>query len=482
MGGDFLAILPLIVVAGWASLLLLADLFVPVGRKGITGFLASLGLLAALGLTIAQFGAQRQAFDGMLLVDGYAAFLDVLFLFAGLCAITLAHDDLRRMGLERGEYYALLLFVISGMMMMAHAGDLIMLFIGLETLSIPLYVMAGLARPKPESEESALKYFLLGAFASSFEVYGIALVFGATSTTRLAGIVAAAQAGSADALLLVLGAVLILVSLSFKVAVVPFHMWTPDVYQGAPTPVTAFMSVGAKAGGFAGLLRVFLLAFPTLAASWAPAVLWVAVLTMIWGNVAAIVQSNIKRLLAYSSIAHAGYILMALPAAADPRVGITAVSAALFYLFAYAITNLGAWGVVVALESADGKGLQVDDYAGLGTRHPWLAAAMALFMLSLTGVPPSVGFVAKFYLFSAVLDAGLIGLALVGVLTSLISAAFYLRVVVVMYMRSGEPAVRREGWLHATVGLMAGATLALGLLPTPLYELAARAGLMTLTR
>jgi len=480
MGADFLAILPLIVVAGWASLLLLADLFVPAGRKGLTGLLAALGLVTALALTIVRFGEERVAFGGMLYADGFASFLDVLFLFAGVFAITLAHDYLKRTGLERGEYYSLLLFVISGMMMMAHSGDLIMLFIGLETLSIPLYVMAGLARPKAESEEAALKYFLLGAFASSFEVYGIALVFGATTTTRLAGIVGAAQAGTADALLLALGAVLILVSLSFKVAVVPFHMWTPDVYQGAPTPVTAFMSVGAKAGGFAGLLRVFLLAFPALAASWAPAVLWVAVLTMVWGNVAALVQPNIKRLLAYSSIAHAGYILMALPAAADARVGPAAIGAALFYLFAYAITNLGAWGVVVALESSDGKGLQVDDYAGLGARHPWLALGMVLFMLSLTGVPPSVGFVAKFYLFSAVLDAGLIGLALVGVLTSLISAAYYLRVVVVMYMRSGEPPVRREGWLFATVGLMAAATLALGLLPTPLYDLAARAGLITL--
>ncbi|MBM3123064.1 MAG: NADH-quinone oxidoreductase subunit N [Chloroflexi bacterium] len=480
MAADFLAILPLIVVAGWASLLLLADLFVPAGRKGLTGLLAALGLVAALGLTILRFGEERLAFGGMLYADGFASFLDVLFLFAGIFATTLAHDYLKRTGLERGEYYALLLFVISGMMMMAHSGDLIMLFIGLETLSIPLYVMAGLARPKAESEEAALKYFLLGAFASSFEVYGIALIFGATTTTRLAGIVGAAQAGTADGLLLVLGAVLILISLSFKVAVVPFHMWTPDVYQGAPTPVSAFMSVGAKAGGFAGLLRVFLLAFPALAASWAPAVLWVAVLTMIWGNVAALVQPNIKRLLAYSSIAHAGYILMALPAAADPRLGPAAVGAALFYLFAYAITNLGAWGVVVALESSDGKGLHVDDYAGLGVRHPWLALAMVLFMLSLTGVPPSVGFVAKFYLFSAVIDAGLIGLALVGVLTSLISAAYYLRVVVVMYMRSGEPPVRREGWLYATVGLMAAATLALGLLPTPLYELAARAGLITL--
>jgi NADH-quinone oxidoreductase subunit N len=480
MGADFLAILPLIVVAGWASLLLLADLFVPAGRKGLTGLLAALGLVLALGLTILRFGEERLAFGGMLYADGFASFLDVLFLFAGIFAITLAHDYLKRTGLERGEYYALLLFVISGMMIMAHSGDLIMLFIGLETLSIPLYVMAGLARPKPESEEAALKYFLLGAFASSFEVYGIALVFGATTTTRLAGIVGAAQAGTADGLLLALGTVLILVSLSFKVAVVPFHMWTPDVYQGAPTPVSAFMSVGAKAGGFAGLLRVFLLAFPALAASWAPAVLWVAVLTMVWGNVAALVQPNIKRLLAYSSIAHAGYILMALPAAADPRFGSAAVGAALFYLFAYTLTNLGAWGVVVALESADGKGLQVDDYAGLGARHPWLALGMVLFMLSLTGVPPSVGFVAKFYLFSAVIDARLIGLALVGVLTSLISAAYYLRVVVVMYMRSGEPQVRREGWLYATVGLMAAGTLALGLLPTPLYDLAARAGLVTL--
>lgn len=479
MSGDLLAILPLILVPGWASLLLLADLFVPVGRKGVTGLLAGLGLLSALGVTIAQFGAQRPVFDGMLIVDGYASFLDVLFLFAGLFAIMLAHDYLRRMGLERGEYYSLLLFVISGMMMMAHAGDLIMIFIGLETLSIPLYVMAGLARPKPESEEAALKYFLLGAFASSFQVYGIALVFGATSTTRLAGIVSAVQAGTPGAGLLI-GAVMILGSLSFKVAAVPFHMWTPDVYQGAPTPVTAFMSVGAKAGGFAGLLRVFLLAFPALAASWAPAVLWVAILTMVWGNVAAIAQSNIKRLLAYSSVAHAGYILMALPAAADPRVGALAVSAALFYLFAYAISNLGAWGVVVALEGPDGKGLQVDDYAGLGRRHPWLAAAMVLFMLSLTGVPPSIGFVAKFYLFSAVLDAGLIGLALVGVLTSLISAAYYLRVIVVMYMRGGEPQVRREGWLHATVGLMAAGTLVLGLLPTPLFDLASRAGLLNL--
>jgi NADH-quinone oxidoreductase subunit N len=480
MGADFLAILPLIVVAGWASLLVLADLFVPAGRKGLTGLLAGLGLVTALGLTIVRFGEERVAFGGMLYADGFASFLDVLFLFAGVFAITLAHDYLKRTGLERGEYYALLLFVISGMMMMAHSGDLIMLFIGLETLSIPLYVMAGLARPKAESEEAALKYFLLGAFASSFGVYGIALVFGATTTTRLAGIVGAAQAGTADGLLLALGAVLILVSLCFKVAVVPFHMWTPDVYQGAPTPVTAFMSVGAKAGGFAGLLRVFLLAFPALAASWAPAVLWVAVLTMVWGNVAALVQPNIKRLLAYSSIAHAGYILMALPAAADPRVRSAAVGAALFYLFAYAITNLGAWGVVVARESSDGKGLQVDDYAGLGARHPWLALGMVLFMLSLTGVPPSVGFVAKFYLFSAVIDAGLIGLALVGVLTSLISAAYYLRVVVVMYMRPGEPQVRREGWLYATVGLMAAATLALGLLPTPLYDLATRAGLITL--
>jgi NADH:ubiquinone oxidoreductase subunit 5 (subunit L)/multisubunit Na+/H+ antiporter MnhA subunit len=290
-----------------------------------------------------------------------------------------------------------------------------------------------------------MKYFLLGAFASGFLVYGIALVFGATGSTDMGEVVASLHAGAADPGLMLAGAALILVGLGFKVAVVPFHMWTPDVYQGAPSAVVAFMSVGAKAGGFAALLRVFVAAFPELASSWGTVAMWISALTMTWGNVAAIAQSNIKRMLAYSSIAHAGYILMVLPAAAQSRVAPAGISAALFYLLAYLVSNLGAWAVVIAVEKAEGGGLAIEDYAGLARRRPGLALAMALFMLSLTGLPPTVGFIGKFFVFRAALDAGLIWLALVGALTSLVSAYYYLRVVVMMFMRPGEPETAQAG-------------------------------------
>lgn len=278
------------------------------------------------------------------------------------------------------------------------------------------------------------------------------------------------------------GMSLVLVGLGFKIAAVPFHMWTPDVYHGAPSAVVAFMSVGAKAGGFAALLRIFVAAFPDIAGAWGVVAMWISALTMTWGNVAAIAQTNIKRMLAYSSIAHAGYILMALPAAAQARVAPEALSAALLYLFAYAISNLGAWAIVIALERTEGSGLAIDDYAGLSRRRPGLALAMALFMLSLTGLPPTVGFVGKFFVFRAAIDANLIWLAVVGVITSLISAYYYLRVIVVMYMRAGEPDVRSEGWLRATVGLTAVSTFVLGIFPGPLLDFAARAGFRSLLR
>ena len=325
-----------------------------------------------------------------------------------------------------------------------------------------------------------MKYFLLGAFASGFVVYGIALVYGSTGTTSLPGMMLSiTEMGSVPALFLI-GGGLILVGFGFKVAAVPFHMWTPDVYHGAPSSVTSFMAVGAKAAGFAALLRIFVAVFPDSTAAWGPLMIWIAALTMIWGNVAAIAQRNIKRMLAYSSIAHAGYIFMALPAAAEAPDPEQAVSAALFYIFAYAVTNLGAWGVVIALEHAEGKGLELEDYQGLGQRRPLLAAMMTVFMLSLTGVPPTVGFMAKFYLLQAVLAANLVGLAIVGVLTSVVSAYYYLRVVVVMYMRSGEPEVRSEGLLNATVWLTAIATLLLGIFPGPLLAFASAAGFLTI--
>jgi NADH-quinone oxidoreductase subunit N len=304
-GTDLYPLLPFLIVTGWACILLLIDLFIPKDRKGITAVLAALGLVAAFVATFLRFGESSVSFSGMIVEDGFSIFLQFIFLATGLAGIALAYDYIKRREIQRGEYYTLLLFTVGGMMLMALAGDLVVVFLAIELLSIPLYVLSGFARPQVESEEAAMKYFLLGAFASSFIVYGIALVYGATETTQLGEIVFSVQSASANLELLVVGAGLILVGLGFKVAAVPFHMWTPDVYQGAPSSVTAFMSVGAKAGGFAALLRVFIAAFPDLAESWSVLVMMIAALTMTWGNVAAIAQPNIKRMLAYSSIAHA---------------------------------------------------------------------------------------------------------------------------------------------------------------------------------
>ncbi|MFZ5809487.1 MAG: NADH-quinone oxidoreductase subunit N [Chloroflexota bacterium] len=474
---DLFAILPLAVISGWGVVLVLVDIAIPRDRKGITASLAALGLLTALYFTLPQFTHHQTAFNGMVIVDGFGAFLNALFLISGLLGIVLAFGYLKRNQMERSEYYTLLLFSISGMMLMGIAADLIVVFLALELLSIPLYVLAGFARPRLDSEEAALKYFLLGAFSGGFVVYGVALVFGATGSTAIVDIVQAVQAGAVSIPLLTVGAALILVGLGFKVAAVPFHMWTPDVYQGSPSSVTAFMAVGAKAAGFAALLRVFLLAFPSLAATMTP-VLWIlAAMTMILGNVVAVVQNNIKRLLAYSSIAHAGYILMAVVTIGQERAAQDAVAGALFYLLAYALTNFGAWAVVIALERAEGRGLALTDYAGLGKRYPWLAAAMTVFMLSFTGVPPTLGFLGKFYLFRAVLEGGFVGLAVIGVLTSLVSAYYYLRIVVIMYMQDGEPQVEGGLGLRLTAGLAALAVVVLSLFASPFLQWAVQATL-----
>lgn len=466
---DFITILPAAFLTFWVCLLLLADLFIK--RKGVTVVLAAIGLAIALGVTLAQIGRSASAFNGMLVLDGFSIFVQTLLLISGLLGIALAYNYARRMEIERGEYYSLLLFSIIGMMLMAQAADLIVVFLALEMLSIPLYILAAFARPRVDSEEAGLKYFLLGAFAGGFVLYGTALVYGASGTTSLSGIVAAVSGGTSG-LLLTIGAGLILVGLGFKVAAVPFHMWTPDVYQGAPTAVTAFMAAGAKIAGFAALLRVFALAFPTLSADLSP-VLWVlSALTMFGGNLIAISQTNIKRMLAYSSIAHAGYILMAFVPFGDPEVMPVSIAAGLFYLVAYTLTNFGTWGVVIALEKAEGKGLQINDYAGLGRKYPALAAAMTIFMLSLTGMPPTLGLVGKFYLFRAVLQGGYTGLAIIGVITSLISAYYYLRVVVMMYMREGEPQTEREFWLGLTTLGAAVLTVLISLMPQWLFVLA----------
>jgi NADH-quinone oxidoreductase subunit N len=472
---DLLILLPNILLVIWACALLIADLFIPKSRKGITATLAAFGLAMVMGIVLAQSGREYTAFNDMILVDRFSIFLNVLFLATGLFGIAIAYEYLKRMGIERGEYYSLILFSITGMMLMAQAADLIVIFLGLELLSIPLYILAAWARPRVESEEAGLKYFLLGSFATGFVVYGIALIFGATGSTNFTEILFKIKMGEAITTLLLAGSAFLLVGFGFKVAAVPFHMWTPDVYQGAPTSVTGFMAVGAKAAGFAALLRIFATAFPSLSVDLVPILWGLAAATMIVGNLVAISQKDIKRMLAYSSIAHAGYILMAFVPYGNASVAQDSIASALFYLVTYGITSFGAWALVISLEKTEGKGLEISDYAGLGKKNPVMAVAMTVFMLSLTGVPPTLGLVGKIYLFRSVVEGGFIGLALIGVITSLISAFYYLRVVVVMFMQEGEPKVEGEAWLNLTIGAAALATVILSFFPAGLFNAASEA-------
>ncbi len=460
----------LLFLAVWASALLLVDLWIPKTHKTVTGWLAFAGLAIALVLVSAQQGSRQAAFGGTLATDGFSTLMNFIFIGAGMLSVLMALNYLRQHDLERGEFYPLLLFSIVGMMAMGMAKDLIIVFLSLELLSIPLYVLAGFGRPRIESEEAGLKYFLLGAFSSAFLVYGIALVYGATQATSFAGIGVALDAGRAGSPLLLAGVGLIMVGMGFKVAAVPFHMWTPDVYDGAPSVVTAFMSVGAKAAGFAALVRVLFDALAPLAAEWGVVVATLAALSMVLGNVAAIAQTSMKRMLAYSSIAHAGYVAVAALIDAQGAQSNFSAGAAIFYLGAYALTNLGTWAVVLAVEKPERMTTDVADYAGLGRTQPALAAAMTLFMLSLTGLPPSIGFVAKFYVFRAALEAGYTWLVLLGVVTVLISAYYYLRVIVVMWMMEGLGEAMVPRALNFTIWLTAGGTLVFGIVPGPLMR------------
>ncbi len=378
--------------------------------------------------------------------------------------MSLSYADEAR--LPGAEYYSLILFAALGMMLMAAAGDLIMIFIGLETMSIAIYVLAGLKRTDPRSGEAAIKYFLLGAFSTGFLLYGIALLYGATGTIKLEPIrVALAHGVGLGSPLLLLGIAMMLIGFGFKIAAVPFHMWTPDAYEGAPTPITAYMATGVKLAAFAGFLRVFPLHLGAVSADWSW-VLWViAALTMTVGNVVALVQTNIKRMLAYSAIAHAGYLLVAM-AAVVPQAG----AAMLYYLIGYVVANLGAFGVVTALERRGESNDLIEDYRGLAQREPALAAAMAIFLFSFTGVPPLVGFIGKFYIFSGALQAGLVGLVVIAVLNSVIAAYYYVYVIVAMYMQEGGVEVAsmklRPG-LVATIAIALIATILIGIYPAP---------------
>ncbi|HEY9075798.1 MAG TPA: NADH-quinone oxidoreductase subunit N [Anaerolineaceae bacterium] len=476
---DLLTILPVIFLIAWALLLLLVDLWLPANRKSITPLFTALGLALAMGLALSLSGRSAISFNNMAILDGFAVMLNVIILSSGLAAVALAYDYMKRMNIARGEYYVLLLFSIAGMILMVQAYDLILVFLALELVSIPLYVLAGFAKGRLTSEESALKYFLLGAFSSGFLLYGTALVYGATAHTNLGDIIAAIKDSSYSPFLMSAGSLFILVGFGFKVAAAPFHMWTPDVYQGAPSPVAGFMSVGVKAAAFAAFLRVFLTAFPSLQSQMTPALWALAALTMVIGNVLALVQTNIKRMLAYSSIAHAGYLLVALVPYGNGEIASQSVSAMLLYLGIYALGSFAAWAVVIAREQPDEQGLNIDDFAGLAKHSPWLAFAMLVAMLSFTGIPLTLGFWGKFFLFRAAVDGGFLGLALVGLVASLVSAYYYLRVVVTVYMRpasaANKPAMRSNPWVTLTAVMSAAAVLILAFIPNVLVELVSTA-------
>jgi NADH-quinone oxidoreductase subunit N len=476
-------LVPALIVALAGMAVLLAQAVVGRDRSapGAAGFSMG-GLLVALLATVivARGHGLGETVGGAYAADAYALFFHVLILGIALVAVLLSPSYLRATGIAPvAEYYALLMFCVVGMLGLVSCTELVSLFVALEIMSVSLYAMAGLHRDRVESQESAMKYFITGAFSSAFLLYGIALLYGVSGSTtlsRIAGAVAARPGGDA-ALLPLLGVGLLLVGFGFKVASVPFHMWAPDVYEGAPTTVTALMAAGVKAAAFGGLLRVLLQAVPSLASDWRPAVAVLALLTMVVGNLGALAQTNVKRMLAYSSVAHAGYLLTAV--VAPPGQGAEAV---LFYLVAYAAVNLGGFGALAALARDGREPLSLSDLAGLSQRRPVLAAALTLFLISLAGVPVSGGFVGKFYLFSAAVNAGYVGLALVGVLASVISAYYYLRVVVAMYMREplGDDTWSPVGALPAAaLGASSLVVLFLGVYPAPLLE-AARTALRSL--
>ena len=430
---DLIALAPVLVLSVFAMLVLVLDLWG--GRnKSLLVFTSLVGLLMTAISAFAKHPIPAYSFNDSYVVDHLSLFFICIFTISSALAILLSVEYNEREGIRAGEYYALILFCTVGMILLASSTDMIMIFLGIEIVSICLYVLAGIRRNDHRSNEAALKYFLLGAFATGFLLYGMTLVYGSTGSTNLFKIAEFVKNPSAQSNpLLMMGLVLLVIGFGFKVASVPFHMWAPDVYQGAPTPVTAFMAVGPKAAAFAAFFRVFADAFPEMSSSWEMLLSIIAVLSMFVGNLGAIMQTNIKRMLAFSSISHAGYILMAV--IAKDSLG---SSSLLFYMLSYAFMTFGIFGIVIILGRKGEENLEIKNYSGLAYKHPVIALSMTIFLLSLGGLPPFAGFVAKFYLFSAAMQEGLLTLVIIAVLNSAISFYYYLKVVVFMYMKEPE--------------------------------------------
>src|SRR6478672_229932 len=465
---DFYYILPELVLTVGALLVLIADVALPKSQRAALAWVTLLAL-GATAVSLLPFTSTRvEVAHGLIAVDRFGLFFKIVFLLAAAITVLMSMRYLAVEGASPGEYYFLILCATLGMMIMAGGIDLVTIFIGLETMAVSFYILAGFIKPSQRSNEAAVKYFLLGAFSLGILLYGMSLMYGLSGTTNLR-LMAAAFAGQEHDPRLVLAVILVVAGVGFKIAAVPFHMWAPDVYEGAPTPVTAFLSVGSKAASFAMLIRIFVEGLPAMSADWR-LLFWVlSIATMTIGNVAAVTQTNVKRMLAYSSIAHAGYVLIGIVAGTSR--GITAT---LVYLMIYSFMQLGAFAVVVLLRRHDVVGDELKDFSGLHLRNPFAAFAMLLFMLSLGGMPPTAGFMGKFWLFGAAIDAHYYWLAVIGVLNSAISLYYYVRIVVFMYLKKetagSEP--RTTPAVAVVLGVAVAATLVLGLYPRLLFELA----------
>ncbi len=486
---DFVHAAPLVFLAAWAGLTLLADALGQ-GKSARLSPLAILGLLLGLGVTLWSWAGHAQPatlFGGMLLIDRFALFLDVVFILCGILTLLLAGAYLKEHRFAHGEHASLLLLVITGMMLLVHAGDFVTFVIGLEIMSVGLYALAASWTGNRKSAESGLKYFIMGAVATAFLLYGIALIYGATGATSFAALAAKSKQVAGSPLFL-LGMFFSLGAMAFKVALVPFHGWAPDVYEGAPTTVTGFMAAAVKAAGFGALVRVFVTVFGDPAfvfgrSGWS-GVLWVlAIASMVVGNLTALRQSNLKRMLAYSSISHAGTILVGVIAAGVvPEAGRAPI---LFYLLAYSVTTLGAFGMVAWIGSWNDERVAVEEWAGLASRHPAAAAAMTLFLLSLGGIPPTAGFFAKFYVFKAALaHPDLLSLVIIAALNSVVAIFYYLKPVVAMYFReeTRPAAPLRSGAVATALVIAALLVLLLGLLPGSALDWASASSGMALIK
>ena len=473
IGIDYIAILPELVVVGTAIVVLFLELVVPPDRRQWLAAATVVGLLGALAATIPLWGQNRAAFGGTVVGDSLAAFFNVLLIVITILTVLISPRFLRALELDYGEYYILLLGATAGMMLLAAATSLMTIFLGIELLSISLYVLSGFARTALRSQESALKYLLLGGFATGFLLYGMALIYGATGSTTLRGIAAFTTAAASSNVLLLLGIGFLSVGLAFKASAAPFHMWTPDVYEGAPTVVTTFMSVATKSAAFAAIGRVFIATFPSIASRWYFPLALIAIFSLFIGNLVAITQDNLKRMLAYSGIAHAGYILLGvLPGTAQ---GFTAT---LFYIAAYSVMNFGAFAVVTAIGAGGEQTAELSYWRGLFYRRPFLATVMTIFMISLAGIPPTVGFFAKLFVFQALVTAQIWAPLVVAVIMTIVSFYYYLRVIVVMLTVPEEAVVEQHsvGFSTTTVlGAAALATIVLGIFPAVVLDWATHA-------